>query len=665
MKMNKSQPSNNSLLWLITGLTLGALPHFIYQPIWVAVMFIAMIIWRIMAIKHMWPLPTERFSSLKVLHLSLAGIAFLLLFISYGNLIGRDAGVALLTVMLGLKLVEIRNHRDYYISCFLGYFLVVTNFFYSQNIPTALLMFVVVIIMTASLISLNDGKKSLSNKGLIKLASQMLLQAIPLMLLLFVLFPRIPGPLWGLPQDAHSGKTGIDDSMTLGKISELILSDEIAFRVKFDDDIPSLSKLYWRGPVLWQTDGTTWTELKNDYLMSSKPNFTTSGDEYTYITTLEPHNKRWLFALDFPSEQPSTPTSHYTYDGQLRSIKPINQRQQIRLRSYSQYSLNPNKDDYIDAALKLPEDRHPLTKLLAQSWLKQSTDPMQLVDKALTYFNQNKFYYTLKPPKLTGDTIDEFLFENRRGFCEHYAASFTVLMRAAGIPARIVTGYLGGEINPVDDFLVVRQRDAHAWVEVWIQGQGWLRVDPTSAVSRQRIEQGISTIMPEGFNTPLFMASNRNLIDLWQQIRNNLDAFDNAWNQWVLAYGPELQKEFLQKLGMAKPDWQTMVLWLAIGFAIISISISFYFFYHLPKRDPASKLYYIFCKKAARAGFVRAKHQGPLDFSILLNQQYPQLKEQIDHITSLYIELHYGQKTASISDLHQAIKRLKFTQERN
>jgi len=648
----------------MTGLTLGAFPHFIYQPIWVTVMFIAMIIWRIMAIRHMWPLPTKRLSSLKVLHLSIAGIAFLLLFISYGNLIGRDAGVALLTVMLGLKVVEIRNHRDYYISCFLGYFLVVTNFFYSQNIPTALLMFVVVVIMTASLISLNDGKKSLSNKGLIKLASQMLLQAIPLMLLLFVLFPRIPGPLWGLPQDAHSGTTGIDDSMTLGKISQLILSDEIAFRVKFDGNIPSPSQLYWRGAVLWQTDGTTWTELNNRNLMSSRPTFTTRGDEYAYITTLEPHNKRWLFALDFPSEQPSTPSSHYTYDGQLRSIKPINQRQQVRLKSHTQYRLNPNKDDYIDAALKLPEGMHPLTKQLAQLWSKQTTDPMQLVDKALTYFNQNAFYYTLRPPTLIGDTIDSFLFESRRGFCEHYAASFTVLMRAAGVPARIVTGYLGGEINPVDDFLVVRQRDAHAWVEVWVQGQGWLRVDPTSAVSRQRIEQGMSSIMPEGFNTPLFMANSRNLIDLWQQIRNNWDALDNAWNQGVLAYGPELQKEFLQKLGMTKPDWQTMALWLAIGFAVISLIISFYLFYHLPKRDPVAKLYYVFCKKAARAGFVRPKQQGPLDFSILLKQQFPHLNKQIDHITSLYIDLHYGKKSALISDLDRAIKRFKFTPTR-
>lgn len=645
----------------MSGLTLGVIPHFIYQPSWVGLMFIAMLCWRIMAMKQLWPLPTQSLSLLKVLHLAIAVFAFLLLFKSYGNLIGRDAGVALLTVMLGLKLVEIRNHRDFYISCFLGYFLVVTNFFYSQNIPTALLMIMVVIVMTTSLISLNDDSKSISNKGLIKLATQLVLQAIPLMLLLFVLFPRISGPLWGLPQDAHKATTGISDSMTLGKISELIQSDEIAFRVKFDDLVPAQSQLYWRGPVLWRTDGTTWTEYKNSNFMSNRPDFTVQGKEYAYTVTLEPHNNRWLFALDFPSNLPSSPSSHYTYDGQLRSIKPINQRQQIKLKSHTDFSLNPDKDDYLDAALTLPKNLHQRTKSLAQTWLKQNSDPEYLINTALSYFNQNAFYYTLTPPTLTGDTIDSFLFESRRGFCEHYAASFTVLMRAAGIPARIVTGYLGGEINPVDDFLVVRQRDAHAWVEVWIQNKGWIRIDPTAAVSRQRIEQGIGTIMPEGFNAPLLVARSRQLIDIWQHIRHNWDALDNAWNQWVLSYGPELQKEFLSKLGMAKPNWQTMALWLLMGFILFSLIISFYLLYSRPQHDPVTSLYAVFCKKAARVGLNRPASLGPLDFATLLKQHYPHLSYQIDHITSLYIDLHFGKQTESLSDLGLAIKRFKFT----
>ena len=283
----------------------------------------------------------------------------------------------------------------------------------------------------------------------------------------------------------------------------------------------------------------------------------TKGATYRYTATLEPHNDHWLFALDFPIGLPSALKSYFTQDGQLRSIDPIRQRQQYQLSSHAQYQFNTDSEVFLADALQLPKEYHPRTKQLAQQWLQQTQQPRQLIQLALQHFNQQDFYYTLTPPSLGGDSIDGFLFESRRGFCEHYAASFTVLMRAAGIPTRIVTGYLGGEINPVDGFLVVRQRDAHAWTEVWLQGEGWVRIDPTSAVSRQRIEQGMTTIMPIGMRSPIFIANSHQLIDIWQTLRNNYDALDNAWNQWILAYGPQLQKEFLAKLGMPSPNWQS------------------------------------------------------------------------------------------------------------
>ncbi|MDB2705787.1 DUF3488 domain-containing protein, partial [Pseudomonadota bacterium] len=272
MNNKPTMPSNNSLLWLIIALSLGALPQLIYQPLSVIFIFSAMIAWRCMNIWHDWPLPSKTNKTMKWLHLTIAVIASLLLVSSYDNIIGRDAGVALLTMMLALKVVEIRSQRDYYLSCFLGYFLVITNFFYSQSIPTVGLMFIVVIIMTVCLISLNDPKQTLDSRSRVKLSSQMLLQSLPLMLLLFVLFPRISGPLWGLPHDAYSAKMGIGGSMTLGKISQLILSDDVAFRVKFDGEKPKNSALYWRGPVLWQTDGTTWIELDKQQQLSASPN---------------------------------------------------------------------------------------------------------------------------------------------------------------------------------------------------------------------------------------------------------------------------------------------------------------------------------------------------------------------------------------------------------
>ena len=656
--MINNPPSASSLLWLMLGLSLGALPHFSYQPFWVMMIFLAMIGWRCMNLWRNWPLPSKQHRGLTWLQLGIAAIATLLLVRSYGNLIGRDAGVALLTVMLGLKVVEIRSHRDYYLSCFLGYFLVVTNFFYSQSIPTASLMFVVVAIMTTCLISLNAPNHSLDSRSRLKLASQMLLQAIPLMLLLFVFFPRIAGPLWGLPQDAYGAKTGIGDSMTLGKISQLILSDEIAFRVKFDGNIPKQSALYWRGPVLWKTDGTTWTELNREKQKSATPDIINTHSVYQYTTMLEPHNDHWLFALDFPTQLPTTLKTHLTQDGQLRIDNPVRQRVQYQLNSHTQFQFNVSNDAYLTDALQLPTARHQRTKQLAQQWRQQTQQPRELVQLALNHFNQQNFFYTLSPPQLTGDTVDSFLFESRRGFCEHYAASFTVLMRAAGVPTRIVTGYLGGEVNPVDDFLVVRQRDAHAWTEVWIQGEGWLRVDPTSAVSRQRIEQGITTIMPIAMRSPRLISNSRHLIDIWQKIRNNWDAVNSGWNQWILAYGPKLQKDFLSKLGMPTPNWQTMVIWLTISISFILLTISLFLFYQYKRHDPVVLLYRRFCDKLSRLGITRGQSEGPLDFADRASKALPAYQHQILLISHQYSQLRYGlQPSISLDEYSREIRR--------
>jgi transglutaminase-like putative cysteine protease len=649
-------PSNQSILWLMLGLTLGALPHFFNQPIWVAIIFLAMIGWRCMNIWQAWPLPSPYYKKQRWLQLSIALLAISLLLLHYGNLIGRDAGVALLTVMLGLKVIEIRTPRDFYLSTFLGYFLVVTNFFYSQSIATAGLMFIVVIIMTGSLISLNDRNQTIATKLKVTLAGKMLLQAVPLMILLFIFFPRISGPLWGLPDDAYTAKTGIDNSMTLGKISDLIQSDEVAFRIKFEGKQPAQSELYWRGPVLWHSDGTTWTELSEQLQTSSSPKIVGLGTAFHYTTTIEAHNTKWLFALDFPNPLPTEQKAYFTQDGQLLSNEKIKQRKQFQLSSHTRYTFNASDEPFIQQALQLPKNLHPKTRALAKQWLQQADSPQELIQRALRYFNHQDFYYTLTPPALTGDTIDQFLFESRRGFCEHYAASFTILMRAAGLPTRIVTGYQGGEINPIDDFLVIRQRDAHAWTEVWIKGEGWIRVDPTAAVAKQRIEQGMNTVMPLAMRSPLLIAKNRQLTELWQTLRNNLDALDNKWNQWILAYGPKLQKEFLSKLGMPNPNWLQMIIWLAASISIALLLISIFIFYTRKTHDPVIRLYQQFCNKT---GIKRKPSEGPLDFAARIKVHWPEQTDKIELITQLYIELHYGKQSASIDELKQSIKAFK------
>jgi transglutaminase-like putative cysteine protease len=659
-KLN-TMPTNTSLVWLMLGLSLAAAPHFAYQPFWVSLLFLSMIAWRGFAIWRHWPLPGKHRRYLSLIKWFIAASAIGLMFKSYGNFIGRDAGTALLIVMLGLKIIEIRNHRDYYISCFLGYFLVAINFLYSQSIATALLMLIVIILMTTCLVSLNDIKQTISKTTQFKLASKMLLQAIPLMILLFVFFPRITGPLWGMPQDAQTAQTGINNKMTLGNLSQLIQSDAVAFRVKFNQAIPSNNELYWRGPVLWETDGRTWRELTLPYRYAKRPpTITTMGKSVRYTVTLEPHNKNWLFALDVPTELPTTLSALFSHDGKLLSAKPIKQRIQYQLNSKTHFAMNPDTEPLLADALKLPAGYHPRTRALAEQWRQESSQPEDIIEMALNHFNQQPFYYTLTPPPLNGDTIDGFLFESGKGFCEHYAASFTVLMRAAGIPTRLVTGYQGGAVNPVDGYLVVRQRDAHAWTEVWLSGRGWVRIDPTGAVSHDRIELGMADILPSEMRAPLFFAQSDSLIDVWQQVSNNWDAVNNAWNRSILAYGPELQKSFLSQLGMTNPNWQSMAFTLFAAFSVMLLFTSAILLYSRRDIDPVAATYQKFCDRFAKLGLTaRYPYEGPLDFASRMVNIHPGHKADIDLITTQYISLRYGQTMSSLDEFKHTVKRFK------
>ncbi|MBT3505007.1 MAG: transglutaminase domain-containing protein [Piscirickettsiaceae bacterium] len=322
--------------------------------------------------------------------------------------------------------------------------------------------------------------------------------------------------------------------------------------------------------------------------------------------------------------------------------------------------MNPTSDPYLNEALALPDGFHPRTRALAAQWRQKSDAPEDIIAMALNHFNQQAFFYTLTPPPLNGDTIDGFLFESGQGFCEHYAASFTVLMRAAGIPTRVVTGYQGGEVNPVDGYMVIRQRDAHAWTEVWLSGRGWVRIDPTAAVSPDRIDLGMSDIMPNAMRAPLFLAESDQLTDLWQQLRNNWDAVNNAWNRSILAYGPELQKSFLSKLGMTNPDWQKMAIALFISFSVILLLTSAALLY--PRREPDRVVatYQKFCQRFAKLGLIpRYAHEGPLDFANRMTKIYPNYQSDIDHITAQYISLRYDKSQSSLDDFKQTVKRFK------
>jgi len=676
MKKADLSPPQSTINALIIALSIGAIPHIIYQPAWVGMMFVIMISWRLLHHWKSWPLPTAS-RWLKVLHNGIALLTIAILIAQFGLTIGRDAGAALLTMMLAFKVVEIRSLRDFYLSCFLGFFLVITNFFYNQSVFMVMLMLIVVIALGYCLLSVNSQASALNIKQRLWLSSKLVLQATPMMLFLFVLFPRISGPIWGLPQDANAsqsaqmteqltlgdlppsqGMSGINDQIQMGKISQLIQSDAIAFRVKFtDNELPPSAKLYWRGPVLWKTDGTVWSPMTEKQLQSQQPHIKISGSSYRYQMTLEPHNKIWLFALDFPTEQPQTLASHLTSDGQLNSDKPIKQRTQYSLTSSPSYTFNAAAEPNLHAALQLPEGKHPQTKALAKQWQQQTDTPQQYINTALAFFKNDGFVYSLSPPRLNGDTVDQFLFQTKEGFCEHYAASFTVLMRAAGIPARIVTGYLGGDVNPVDDVLTVRQRDAHAWTEVWLPQQGWLRIDPTSAVSQQRIEQGIGRLLPPGRQSPTMLGNNSQLVAAWNSLKNNWNAFNTAWDMWVVSFGPERQLELLSKLGMSNPNWQKMTVVLTLLFVMTGLVMMLSVWFKRPHLDPGVALYQQFCKKLARLGIEKADYEGPQDFARRAQAALPEYHHQIDKITSLFTTWRYRQQDEqTLSSLREQIK---------
>ena len=518
-----------------------------------------------------------------------------------------------------------------YLSCFI----IITNFFYSQSIPTALFMLVSLLLIMATWVHMQTG--SLTLKPRLRIAGILLLQAIPLSLIIFVLFPRVQGPLWGLPQDAYSS-SGLTDTMAPGSMSKLSLSDAVAFRVAFNGKAPSPDKMYWRGPVLWDFDGTTWKRGRNATLQ--RPALADTALPAEYTVTLEPHNKRWLFVLDMPAKL-SIP-AEFAPDFQVLNRTPVNARIRYSAMSFLSYRANLDESpQQLQRALALPRGYDPQARQLAAEWRARSSSEFAVVQTALAYFNQNGFTYTLEPPPLGFNSVDEFLFKTKKGFCEHYAGSFVFLMRAAGIPARVVTGYQGGEYNDLGGYYVLRQYDAHAWAEVWLQDRGWVRIDPTAAVSPERIQSGLNAALPGNVDLPL-LARTRSPFLL--SLRFNLDALTNQWNQWVLGYDTERQFAFLTRLGMEDITWQKLALNMLSGVALLVGIFALIMLRRLASHhtDAVQALWLKACRKLEKAGLPRAPHEGAMDFAERVAAARPDLAEDIYDIAARYASLRYG-----------------------
>ncbi len=625
-----------AMTWLLAGLGLTILPHGLNLPIWISALALVIGIWRWLAAQRNWPLPN---SSLKLL-LTLALVVAV--FANYGTLVGRDSGTALLVIMMGLKLIELRQRRDVMVLMFLAYFLLITHFIFSQTIPMAVYVMSCVWLLLSLHMHLTS-KEQRPVRHSLRTAAGLMLLGLPLMLALFILFPRIEGPIWGLPKDAYAGMTGLGDSMSPGAISSLSQSEAVAFRVEFDDPVPATDKRYWRGPVLWMTDGRNWNIGPELRPSNSQPPISAAHDSaVSYTVTLEPHNQKWLFALDLPAT--GNKYGKISSDLQLVAPKPIRKRLKYQMVSYLDYNTGELSAYERKLALSLPKGRNPRTISLGRSLQIKSRSDAEVVQKALAMFRQQPFVYSLRPPLLnSSDPSDQFLFETRTGFCEHFASSFTMLMRAAGIPARVVTGYQGAELNPVDDYYIVRQRDAHAWSEIWLIGEGWVRIDPTAAVAPERVERSINTSLVSAGAVQFNLPQSDMLSNAWQKLNLNLDAINNRWNQLVLGYGPNQQREFLQSLGLDINDWHKLawVFVVLVGGLFLVITA----FVLIPRHkqiDPVLKNYQRFCRKLARRGLLKSDNETASAFAQRVKTCRPDLSKKIDLITQLYSHLRYA-----------------------
>jgi transglutaminase-like putative cysteine protease len=621
--------------WVLVSLALVAAPHVSHMPWWTIGLVVMLIAWRAYVGYARVALPN------RWLLLLIALVATIGVFLAYRTIFGREAGVTLLVIMLGLKLMETRTLRDAMLLSFLGYFLVITNFLYSQTIGTGLYMLACTVVITATMVSLNYADAQPPFRVQLRTAAVLLAQSVPLMLVLFLLFPRVPGPLWGLPRDAFAGVSGLSDTMTPGSLSSLVLSDAVAFRVEFESEIPPAKNLYWRGPVMWDFDGRTWSAQSFVY---TAPRIAAEGDAVRYEITLEPHHRRWLFALDLPAVAP--PHSIVGTDYQIYSVRPVNNRLRYDMTSFLNARFGAVESRFaLNRALQNPSRANPRAKELGRALRQKHADDQSIINEMLGMFRRN-FVYTLEPPLLGEHPVDEFLFSTRTGFCEHYASAFAVVMRAAGIPTRIVTGYQGGEVNALGNYLIVRQADAHAWTEVWLNGRGWVRVDPTFAVAPVRVDTGISAAVPRTDPLPLMM---RTPLAFLRHVRLTWDYAANAWNQWVLGYTPERQRSLLAIAGLDDATWKklTATLFVLAGIIVAMFAVVALRQLKTRVRDPVKIAYLRFCDKLRRKGLSRDPAEGPVDYARRVERQRPELSPAVEAITRLYVALRYGAESSA------------------
>lgn len=653
----------SGMLWLLAAQIIVMLPFLFYLPIWLFPILFFSAGWRISVMLGKASQPGN------IIKFILAALGMVALKMSGLSTVSLDMTASLLTLGFAYKSLEVIQRRDGMVVILTGFILLAVIFLYSQTISITLYSLVATGILTAAMIAIQkNNPRARSKLGNIfvnlRLSSSMLFLCLPLMLLFFFFSPRFQ-PFWNIPAPGSHAKTGITDSMSPGDIANLSQSDELAFIVNFEGERPPQNQLYWRGLVLQYFDGVTWTQndpelppemldKRNSYsLKTLKTPIIKQGDPIKYRAIYQQTGQPWMFTLTpvVDINGAGLFTSDFRIIAKTDIIDPLF----VKFTSYPDSIKEPELDDTTrELNLQLPENGNIKSRLLAEQLLATSGTKEEYIQRVLNRFREQQYFYTLRPPLLGDtDTIDGFLIDSRKGFCAHYAGSFVFMMRSAGIPARVVAGYQGGSWNDKGKFLSVHQFDAHAWTEIWLEGKGWQRLDPTAMVAPERIEQNLEAAIKEEGSFLEGQVLSLNKMKWLNGLRLQLENLQYEWQNFVLNFDSDAQQNFLQRLFGKMSISKTMM--IMCGFLIGIILLWVGFLGLARKRNieaPEHQLYRHFCDILAKKGVIRDISQTPEDYAQTAAINLPENASLIKEFTQNYNTLCYSPRVADQATLY-------------
>lgn len=644
-------------LFLMATALLSVAPHALFLPFWCTAGFALLFCWRLGLLLSGRPLPGRVIRMLA--SLAVVGAVYA----QFRTLVGQEAGVVLVLLFLGMKLLEMRTRRDFFITVFLCFFLLLAAYLHTQSILMGLWTLLVLPALLAVLLTMQYNQAEVAIRTRLRQATVLLLQALPLAVILFMLFPRPSGPLWGQQNREGSSTTGLSESMSPGDFSSLAKSNAVVMRVEFSGDAPASSDMYWRGPSFGYFDGRTWSALPPAALHrqpSPEVRIQQNAPVLNYTVTREPAGHRWLLGLDTVTAAPEVAGDITAVLPTMEWVRqsPLPERTRFTAQSHpgAYTGLNQSPASLQDW-LQLPEGFNPKTLALARQWRMQlGDDPNTLARHVLSWIRETSFRYTLEPPRLGRDSIDEFLFGSRAGFCEHYSGAFVFLMRAMGVPSRVVTGYQGAEHHDQEDYWIVRQANAHAWAEIWDAREGWLRVDPTAAVAPERIEQGtLQSVQAQEQN-----GLERVAADITRSWSLSLDSITHHWNLWLLSYDRNSQRRLMDRLGLGSDGWQVLAGVMAGGLALALAVTALFTLRARQPVDPVEAAFGVFCEKLADIGAERMPQETASQFLYRVDRLLDADNAALAHdIVAMYNRMRYelgGHSGGMLGEFRRMVK---------